>query len=137
MHDDKTTERAAWLILGGIRLLNQTAPRRPNDPIVFVRVAPQEVCLPSTTVAFRCDTLGVCPVDALNTSGTRLGRSLIDGGALFPDAIVGAALCRLLGADEAPGLVPLLPGRTSWRRIPRIRTDPVLPRGRLLRAHHP
>ncbi|MGW5698097.1 hypothetical protein ACWEWX_46975 [Streptomyces asiaticus] len=78
------------------------------DPAGFVRrVAPQEVCLPSTTVAIRWEALGVCPVDALSTGGARLGAALIDGSVLFPDAIAGAALRRLVGADAAPRLVPL------------------------------
>ncbi len=107
MSGDSRTERGAWVVLGGIHLLNRTAPRRPNEPIVLVRVAPQEVCLPSTTVVIRWDALGVCPVDALSTGGTRLGPVRIDGAALFPDAIAGAALRELVGAGAAPGLVPL------------------------------
>ncbi|WP_413116255.1 hypothetical protein ACK1X7_37110 [Streptomyces sp. CY1] len=107
MSGDNGTERGAWVVLGGIHLLNQTAPRRPDEPIVLVWVPPQEVCLPSTTVAIRWNALGVCPVDALSTGGTRLGAALIDGGALFPDAIAGAPLRRLVGADTAPRLVPL------------------------------
>ncbi|SEB60968.1 hypothetical protein [Streptomyces melanosporofaciens] len=107
MSGDNRTERGAWVVLGGIHLLNQTAPRRPDEPIVLIRVAPQEVCLPSITVAIRWKALGVCPVDALSSDGMRLGAALIDGSILFPDAIAGAALRRLVGADAAPRLVPL------------------------------
>ncbi len=107
MSGDNGTERGTWVALGGIHLLNQTAPRRPDEPIVLVRVPPQEVCLPSTTVAIRWNALGACPVDALSTGGARLGSALIDGGALFPDAIAGVALRELVGANAAPGLVPL------------------------------
>ncbi|WP_243088227.1 hypothetical protein [Streptomyces sp. 891-h] len=101
------TKRGTWVVLGGIHLLNQTAPRRPDEPIVLVRVPPQEVCLPSTTVAIRWDALGVCQVDALSADGARLGTARIDGGALFPDAIPGDALRDLIGANASPGLVPL------------------------------
>ncbi|MEU6019303.1 hypothetical protein ABZ826_36445 [Streptomyces sp. NPDC047515] len=107
MNGDNKTERGAWVVLGGIHLLNQTTPQRPDELIVLVRVAPQEICLPSTTVVIRWDTLGMCPVEALSTSGTRLGSARVDGGALFPDAIAGAALRELVGASAAPGLVPL------------------------------
>jgi hypothetical protein len=52
MSGDNRAERGGWVVLGGIRLLNQTAPRRPDEPIVLVRVAPQEVCLPSVRGRF-------------------------------------------------------------------------------------
>ncbi|MFJ8752181.1 hypothetical protein ACIREO_23035 [Streptomyces sp. NPDC102441] len=97
---------AAWVVLGGIHLLNQTAPRRQDDPIVLVQVPAQEVRVPSTTVVLRWDTLGVCPVTALTVGGSRTADARIDGSALFPDAIAGLAL-RDLAGEAAPGLVPL------------------------------
>ncbi|MFF7888417.1 hypothetical protein ACH40F_46770 [Streptomyces sp. NPDC020794] len=108
MHDDQTSDRGAWVVLGGIHLLNRTAPRRPDEPIVLVRVPPQEVCRPATTVVVRWNTLGLCPADALRPGGGAwFGSARIDGGGLFPDAIAGPALRGLVGADAAPGLVPL------------------------------
>lgn len=107
MHDDRTSDRGAWVVLGGVHLLNRTAPRRPDEPIVLVRVPPQEVCRPAITVVIRWNTLGLCPADALRPDGARLGSARIDGGELFPGAIAGPALRDLVGAETAPGLVPL------------------------------
>ncbi|MEU5995234.1 hypothetical protein ABZ806_40180 [Spirillospora sp. NPDC047418] len=96
-----------WIVLGGIHLLNQTAPRRPSDPIVLVQVPPQEVCSPSTTVVIRWEALGSCPVTALTMGGDRIQHAQIDGDALFPDAIAGEPLRQIVGLAVAPGLVPL------------------------------
>ncbi|MEV3926959.1 hypothetical protein [Actinomadura coerulea] len=96
-----------WIVLGGIHLLNQTAPHRPSDPIVLVQVPPQEVCSPSTTVVIRWETLGPCPVTALTVGGGRIQHARIDGAALFPDAIAGEPLRQIVGPAAAPGLVPL------------------------------
>ncbi|QMU67281.1 hypothetical protein [Streptacidiphilus sp. P02-A3a] len=101
------TVPGAWIVLGGVHHLNQTAPRRDDDAVVLVRVLPQEVCVPSTTVIVRWDTLGICPVSALTSTGRPLGTDLVDGSALYPDAIAGSALRALVGEAAAPGLVPL------------------------------
>ncbi|WP_424534257.1 hypothetical protein ACOZ38_28600 [Sphaerisporangium viridialbum] len=108
MHRE-TAKREAWIVLGGIHLLNQTAPRQPDDPIVLVQVPPQEVSTsPTTTVVVHWDALGPCPVRPLTASGDALapGRE-IDGSALFPDAIAGPDLMAMAGPTAAPGLVPL------------------------------
>ncbi|MBV9024150.1 MAG: hypothetical protein JO362_10240 [Streptomycetaceae bacterium] len=102
-----TTPHGAWVVLGGIHLLNGIAPRRPDDPIVLIRVAPQEVCVPSTTVVIHWDTLGTCLVTALTSQGTPLATGRIDGSALFPDGIAGPAVRTMIGEAAAPGLVPL------------------------------
>ncbi len=107
MPDEQPSDRGAWVVLGGVHLLNRTAPRRPDEPIVLVRVPPQEVCRPATTVIVRWNALGPCPVEALEPGGTRLGAARIDGGELFPDAIAGPALRGLVGTEAAHGLVPL------------------------------
>ncbi|WP_031185876.1 hypothetical protein [Streptomyces sp. NRRL F-5635] len=107
MHNEQLSPRGAWIILGGVHLLNRTAPRRPDEPLILVRVPPQEVCQPATTVVVRWDTLGPCPTEALQLSGTRLGAARINGGELFPDAIAGTALRGLAGTETAPSLVPL------------------------------
>jgi hypothetical protein len=101
------TTREAWIVLGGIHLLNQTAPRRANDPIVLVQVTPQEVCVPSSTVVIRWGALGVCPAAALTADGSPIADARIEGSALFPDAIAGPALRAMVGETAAPGLVPL------------------------------
>ena len=105
MSNDAT--RTAWVVLGGVHLLNQTATCQPDDPIVLVQVAPQEVCVPSTTVVIRWDALGTCPVTVLTADGSRVAEAVIDGGALFPDAIAGSTLRDMVGQAAAPGLVPV------------------------------
>ncbi|MFG1965393.1 hypothetical protein [Nonomuraea sp. NPDC049028] len=95
--------------MGGIHLLNQTTPRRPDDPIVLVQVPPQEASAsPTTTVVVRWDALGLCPVRPLTASGDTLAPDRdIDGSVLFPDAIAGPDLMAMAGPTVAPGLVPL------------------------------
>ncbi|MCX5094069.1 hypothetical protein OOK36_35450 [Streptomyces sp. NBC_00365] len=107
MHDDQTSDRGAWVVLGGIHLLNRTAPRRPDEPIVLVRVPPQEVCRPATTVVVRWNTLGLCPADALRPGGGAwFGSARIDGGGW---ATHGKALREInTAAHKAPSaLVPI------------------------------
>lgn len=102
-----TPTPGAWVVLGGIHLLNRTAPRRADEPIVLIRVPPQEVCVPSTTVIIRWDMLGPCQVSSLTADGRPLGRRQIEGSALFPDAIAGHAVREMVGAAAASSLVPL------------------------------
>lgn len=110
MRSDDVARRGAWVVLGGVHLLNQTAPRRPDDPIVLVRVAPQEVCIPSTTVVIRWDALGECPVNTLSLDGTRRGAARIEGDSLFPDASA------RLGERAHLLLQAQLPARRSHRQ---------------------
>lgn len=94
--------------MGPIHLLNQTAPHRPDDPILLVRVPHQEVTAPSNTVVVRWDTLGDCPVTALTSAGNELTNSqAVAGSALFPEAIAGTALRAMTGPAAASALVPL------------------------------
>ncbi|MFH8894583.1 hypothetical protein [Streptomyces sp. NPDC017949] len=105
MPDDTT--RTAWIVLGGIHLLNRTTPRRDGDPIVLIRVTPQEISVPATTVVVRWASLGICPATALTIRGVPLGDARIEGGDLFPNAIASPTLGTLVGAAAAPGLVPV------------------------------
>ncbi|WP_395577239.1 hypothetical protein [Streptomyces sp. BK79] len=107
MHGEQPSNREAWVVLGGVHLLNRTAPRRPGEAIVLIGVPRQEVCQPATTVIVRWSALGPCPAEALLSGGTRLGAARIDGSELFPDGIAGPGLRDLVGAEAAPGLVPL------------------------------
>ncbi|MFH8255225.1 hypothetical protein [Streptomyces roseolus] len=102
-----TTALGAWVVLGGVHLLNRTLPRKAIEPLVLVRVTPQEVSRPSTTVIIRWDTLGTCSAEALRSDGIRIGSARINGEDLFPDAIAGTALRGLIGAEAAASLVPL------------------------------
>ncbi|MFD3938189.1 hypothetical protein ACFWSF_09315 [Streptomyces sp. NPDC058611] len=101
------TTRAAWIVLGGIHLLNQTAPRAASDPIVLLQVPPQEVCVPSATVVVRWEALGRCPATALTAVGSRMADGHVDGAGLFPDAIAGPQLRTMVGEQDATSLVPL------------------------------
>ncbi|WP_326644649.1 hypothetical protein OG884_10855 [Streptosporangium sp. NBC_01755] len=105
--DSDTPPRGAWVVLGKIHLLNRAAPRRPDEPIILVRVPPQEVCIPSTTVVMRWDALGMCQVTALTAEGTPLANGQIQGSALLPDAMPGLALREMIGDAAASSLVPL------------------------------
>ncbi|MEV6983248.1 hypothetical protein AB0M95_18590 [Sphaerisporangium sp. NPDC051017] len=55
----------------------------------------------------RWDALGICQVTALTTESAPLGGGRIEGSALLPDAMAGAALREMIGEVAAPGLVPL------------------------------
>lgn len=102
-----STSRRTWVVLGGIHLLNETAPRDPTDPVVLVQVPPQEVAVPATTVVVQWARLGECRVTALAADGAEYTSSTIHGSDLFPDAIAGRALRALVGEAAAPGLAPL------------------------------
>ncbi|WP_416971646.1 hypothetical protein [Streptomyces sp. 4F14] len=103
--ENRTT--GAWLVLGGIHLLNQTALRRQDEPIVLIRVIPQAIYSPSTTVVIRWDTLGACPATAHRTGCDQPAKAMVEGCDLFPDAIAGTALRALVGTSAALSLVPL------------------------------
>ncbi|WP_326681665.1 hypothetical protein [Streptomyces sp. NBC_01237] len=105
MRDDGTGAGAGWVVLGGVHLLNRSAPARDEDTIVLVRVPELEVCRPATTVTVSWQTLGLCPVDVRTADGTPLASGVVDGAALWSHAMPGPALRQLVGT--APGLVPL------------------------------
>ncbi|WP_330335735.1 hypothetical protein OHS33_38810 (plasmid) [Streptomyces sp. NBC_00536] len=101
-------ERNAWVVLGGVHLLNQTAPRRVDDPIVLVRVEPQEIAVPGNTVIVRWDDLGACPAQALTVAGDKLSQTRVIAGAdLFFHGIAGPALHATIGTTVTAALVPL------------------------------
>ncbi|MEV0039453.1 GTP cyclohydrolase I [Streptomyces sp. NPDC050804] len=93
--------------VGGVHLLNGTAPRRTDETFVLVRVNPQEISVPSTTVIVQWDTLGVCQARALTADGNSRGQRQINGSELFPDAIAGHAIREMVGGPAARSLVPL------------------------------
>ncbi|WP_405884021.1 hypothetical protein OG762_39130 [Streptomyces sp. NBC_01136] len=99
-------ERRTWVALGGVHLLNGTTARDPEDPLLLVRVPPQEITVPSTTVVVRWADLGTCDVQALTSAGTPLGRTTVRGPDLFPRGLAGPAL-RSLADAGGPALVPL------------------------------
>ncbi|KIF04751.1 hypothetical protein PL81_17075 [Streptomyces sp. RSD-27] len=101
-------EHRAWIVLGGVHLLNQTAPRCGDDPIVLVSVAPQENTAPGNTVIVRWDDLGDCPAQALTVAGDKLSQAgNIAGSDLFTHGTPGSALRAMIGTAAAAALVPL------------------------------
>ncbi|WP_405948834.1 hypothetical protein OG588_22245 [Streptomyces prunicolor] len=98
--------RGAWVVLGGVHLINGTRTRTEDDPLVLVRVPPLEEVRPSTTVVVRWADLGTCEAVALTTGGRLLGRVLVQGDQLFEDGFAGPALRPLVGSANS-ALVPL------------------------------
>ncbi|MFJ2218370.1 hypothetical protein ACIQVO_39945 [Streptomyces sp. NPDC101062] len=103
----ETAQRGTWVVLGGIHLRHPSTHRRPEEPLVLLRVPPQEVCVPSTTVVVRWDTLGICPARAVTASGRPLASGRIEGRDLFTDALPGPALTALAGTPTPSDLAPL------------------------------
>ncbi|MDM4721524.1 hypothetical protein QTQ03_18700 [Micromonospora sp. WMMA1363] len=102
--------RTASLVLGGLHLLNGTAPLTGSDPVVLVPLpAPVESDFPSNTIVLRWDTIG--PVDLLSRTvdGSRTGSAKADGTQLFPGMLPGAAVRAAVAEVSGTGgpLVPL------------------------------
>jgi hypothetical protein len=101
-----TDQPGAWVVLGGVHLINGTRQRTDDDPVVLVRVAPLEEVRPSTTVVVRWEELGTCEAVALTSDGRPLGRALTQGEELFRDGLAGPGLRPLVGSAGS-ALVPL------------------------------
>ncbi|MER5553524.1 hypothetical protein ABT001_17960 [Streptomyces sp. NPDC002793] len=85
--------RRSWLILGGLHLLNGTAPLSGADPVVLVELgAPVEQDFPSNTVVLRWDRLGELELAVRTVDGTRRHTAKARGDELFPGMLVGSAL---------------------------------------------
>lgn len=95
---------SAWIVLGGIHLLNGTAPRRPDDPLVLLPVPPQERVRPSNTVVVRWPALGGVEAVTLLADCTRGPNIPVKGAELFPDGALGSELAGWTGKTSA---VPL------------------------------
>ncbi|WP_328744912.1 hypothetical protein OHT57_05590 [Streptomyces sp. NBC_00285] len=96
----------AWVVLGGVHLLNGSKPWADADPLVLVRVDPLEEARPSTTVVVDWADLGTCEAVALTSDGHPLGRAPVEGADLFQDGFAGPALRPLVGSAGS-ALVPL------------------------------
>ncbi|MGW4894281.1 hypothetical protein ACWEQL_18710 [Kitasatospora sp. NPDC004240] len=105
--------RAAWLVLGGLHLLNGTAPLADTDPLVVVPLdGPPEREFPANTVVLDWARLGTVELRARDLAGTRTHTSKAAGTELFPGMLPGAPLLAAVAAvgeeGRAPGpLVPL------------------------------
>src|SRR5437588_12312541 len=103
-------EPAAWLVLGGLHLLNGAAPVRPGDVLVLAAVPPVEAYVPSNTIVLRWSDLGPVRLRAVTADGTARAEAAARGADLFPDMRPGPELRRLVeraGGDAASPLVPL------------------------------
>ncbi|MFI9162059.1 hypothetical protein [Kitasatospora aureofaciens] len=103
--------QAAWLVLGGLHLLNGTAPLADADPVVLVPLdRPFEQTFPGNTVVVDWAALGTVRLEARDVAGTRTHGAVAQGAGLFPDMLPGAELRAAAAAvsDAANGpLVPL------------------------------
>ncbi|MCT9008510.1 hypothetical protein [Streptomyces rhizosphaerihabitans] len=114
MTGTRLTDPKAWLVLGGLHLLNGTAPLRDSDPVVLVPLAqPVETAMPSNTIVVAWNDLEGVELRARTVDGSRRHSVLADGAMLFPDMLPGTALRAAVTAvtDLPPGeqgpLVPL------------------------------
>lgn len=109
--------RKAWLVLGGLHLLNGTAPARDSDPVVLVPLArPVEAEAPANTIIVSWAELGPVELRARAAAAGPAGDTEhTTGASLFPDmlpgkelAAVAAAVAGEPDAGARPGpLVPL------------------------------
>ena len=114
MNSSNTAEstRSAWLVLGGLHLLNGTAPLTEADPIVLVPLAaPVEHEFPSNTVVLDWARLGAVELRARDLAGTRRHTARAEGTELFPGMLPGAPLTDAVAAVSAAGRAagPLVP----------------------------
>ncbi|MEN3584896.1 hypothetical protein AAH978_12185 [Streptomyces sp. ZYX-F-203] len=103
--------RRAWLALGGLHLLNGTAPLAGSDPVVLVELgSPVERDFPSNTVVLHWDRLGPLEPTVRTVDGTRRRTARTSGDELFPGMLPGRelreAVAEVTGRDTGP-LVPL------------------------------
>ncbi|MEU8269145.1 hypothetical protein AB0B89_18495 [Sphaerisporangium sp. NPDC049002] len=89
------TENNCWLVLGGLHVLNGTAPLRADEPLILI---PLELRAPGNTLVLRWSDLG--PVELI--AGDR--RVTSEGVALFPGMRPSQEVRSLLG--DGP-IVPL------------------------------
>lgn len=102
--------RRAWLVLGGLHLLNGSAPLAKSDPVVLVPLpAPVESDFPSNTIVLRWDAIGPVELLSRTVDGSRTGSAKTDGAKLFPGMLPGAAVREAVAAvsDAGGPLVPL------------------------------
>ncbi|MGW7051080.1 hypothetical protein [Streptomyces sp. NPDC054887] len=103
-------DRRAWLALGGIHLLNGTAPLSGSDAIVLVELdAPVEQPFPSNTVVLRWDRLGALELSARTVDGTRRHSVKARGDELFPGMLAGSGLRAAVTAVTGDASGPLVP----------------------------
>jgi hypothetical protein len=104
--------RSAWLVLGGLHLLNGTAPLTETDPIVMVPLrTPAERDFPSNTVVLTWAELGTVELISRDLAGTRSYTARAEGTELFPSMLPGAALTEAVAAVSTDGRAagPLVP----------------------------
>jgi hypothetical protein len=102
--------RRAWLVLGGLHLLNGTAPLADTDPVVLVELdAPVEQAFPSNTVVVHWDRLGPLELAVRTVDGARRHTAKALGGELFPGMLAGQALRESVTEVTGRAVGPLVP----------------------------
>jgi hypothetical protein len=102
--------KAAWLVLGGLHLLNGSSPLRPDEIVTLVPVDPLELSWPSNTIVLSWAELGeVEPMACTMSRGlVATGRERAD--RLFSGLLPGSGLLQLIeaaGGDGRESYVPL------------------------------
>ncbi|MGF1341636.1 hypothetical protein ACQSMD_16175 [Streptomyces flavovirens] len=102
--------RRSWLVLGGLHLLNGTAPLAGSDPVVLVELgAPVEHAFPSNTVVLHWDRLGELELAVRTVDGSRRHTARARGDELFPGMLVGRALREAVTEVTGGPVGPLVP----------------------------
>ncbi|MFF8292640.1 hypothetical protein ACF068_25870 [Streptomyces sp. NPDC016309] len=102
--------RRAWLALGGLHLLNGTAPLAAGDAVVLVELdAPVERDFPGNTVVLHWDRLGPLELAARTVDGTARHTAKARGEELFPGMLPGTALTEAVTAVTGGPAGPLVP----------------------------
>ncbi|HEV2377840.1 MAG TPA: hypothetical protein VGS19_37465 [Streptosporangiaceae bacterium] len=104
--------QTGWLVLGGLHLLNGTAPVHANDPILLVPLGgPLETAVPSNTIMVRWDEIGEVELSARTVADGKTSQVSADGTDLFPGMLAGPAVRTAAWAVSAqPGTAsPVVP----------------------------
>lgn len=103
--------RSAWLVLGGLHLLNGTRPLDAADPIVLVPLAaPIEQTVPGNTIVLRWSDLGTVEMRARTVGDAHTHTGTTDGAELFPRMLPGPRLRKVIAAvSGTPEPMPIVP----------------------------
>ncbi|WP_406138597.1 hypothetical protein [Streptomyces sp. NBC_01089] len=101
---DTAHTRRAWLVLGGLHLLNGSRALAKGDPLVLAELAePLEEVFPSNTVVLRWADLGAVSLSAGRYGeGHTTAHGSVPADELFPGMLPGKALSALLDPPAVP-----------------------------------
>lgn len=103
--------RTGRLVVGGLHLLNGSAPVEPADPVVLAAVADPRGGEADNTVVLAWDGLGPAELTARTVGAGEAYSGRADGSRLFPGMLAGGELRAAVDAVGAPAdpLRPLAP----------------------------